>query len=219
MAEQEQGSEASTVSVAIIIVIVISTFLGCGTMSALVCLTRRRLGKHKPDASPADETNDSAEETENSAEETEDGPAGLLESMDFWFIPVDEVMRRQAGSPLPRHQECRDSGMLVKKHMTLDGVLSGQFAGEMAAVSNRWPVPEHFDPECVKMRKLQEVLENNPSIKFLWIDWVCAPQWHGGGRTDEEEQEFRMSLENLLPFIFLGCKVIVLYERIYNRRF
>ncbi|CAK0795826.1 unnamed protein product [Prorocentrum cordatum] len=226
MAEQEQGSEASTVSVAIIIVIVISTFLGCGTMSALVCLTRRRLGRHKPDASPAnetndsaEETNDSAEETEDSAEETEDGPAGLLESMDFWFIPVDEVMRRPADSPLPRHQECRDSGMLVKKHMTLDGVLSGQFAGEMAAVSHRWPVPEHFDPECVKLRKLQEVLENNPSIKFLWIDWVCAPQWHGGGRTDEEEQEFRMILENILPFIFLGCKVIVLYERIYNQRF
>jgi len=26
-------------------------------------------------------------------------------------------------------------------------------------------------------------------------------------------------LENILPFIFLGCRVIVMYERIYNQRF
>merc|ERR1712194_315737 len=56
-------------------------------------------------------------------------------------------------------------------------------------------------------------------IKFLWIDWVCAPQWHGGGRPESEDQEVRLILQNILPFIFLGCTVIVLYERIYNQRF
>jgi hypothetical protein len=101
----------------------------------------------------------------------------------------------------------------------VEDVLSGRFAADTAAVSHRWPTPEHFDPKCTKIAKLREILSSTPSIKFLWIDWVSAPQWHGGGRTDEEEEEFRLILENILPFIFLGCSVIVLYERIYNQRF
>lgn len=143
----------------------------------------------------------------------------MLESMEFWFIPVHEVMRMPADRPLPRHQDCRDRGILVKRRMDIDGVFSGQFSCDTAAVSHRWTKPEHFDPDCTKLRKLQEILKDFPSIQFLWIDWVCAPQWHGGGRTDEEEAEFRTILENILPFVFLGCRVIVLYERIYNQRF
>jgi hypothetical protein len=144
---------------------------------------------------------------------------GLLPSMNFWFMPVDQFMRMPVDKPLPRHQELRDMGLLVKQEMTVDDVLSGRFAADTAAVSHRWLIPDHFDPECAKVTKLQEILTATPAIKFLWIDWVCAPQWHGGGRTDEEEEEFRLILENILPFIFLGCTVIVLYERIYNQRF
>ena len=149
---------------------------------------------------------------------TEDGPPLRL-SMDFWFMPVDEFMRMPVDKPLPRHQELRDMGLLVKRKMTVEDVMSGRFAADTAAVSHRWLTPEHFDPECAKIQKLRQVMLSNPSIQFLWVDWVCAPQWHGGGRTDEEEEEFRLILENILPFIFLGCTVIVLYERIYNQRF
>jgi len=86
------------------------------------------------------------------------------------------------------------------------------------AVSHRWTRPHHPDPDCTKLRKLQKELEGS-SIKLVWVDWVCAPQSHGGGRTDEENIEFKQILENILPFIFLGCRVFVMYERIYNQRF
>ncbi|CAK0889420.1 unnamed protein product [Prorocentrum cordatum] len=144
---------------------------------------------------------------------------GLRKSMDFWFVPVSEIMRMPVDAPIPRHQTCRDMGLLVKRRIDIDDVLSGNLRVDTAAVSHRWPVPEHFDPQCTKLSKLQEVLPRTPSIKWLWIDWICAPQWHDGGRTDEEEVEFKMILKHILPFIFLGCKVIVLYERIYNQRF
>jgi hypothetical protein len=157
--------------------------------------------------------------SERAAEIDDHEQDGLLATMAFWFMPVDEFMRMPVDKPLPRHQELRDMGLLVKRTMTAEDVLSGRFVADTAAVSHRWPVPEHFDPDCTKMAKLREVLTSNPSIKNLWVDWICAPQWHGGGRTDEEEKEFSLILENILPFIFLGCTVIVLYERIYNQRF
>ncbi|CAK0830364.1 unnamed protein product [Prorocentrum cordatum] len=143
----------------------------------------------------------------------------LPETMDFWFLPVTALMSMPRNKPVFRHQVLRDLGLLVKRTMTLEDVFGGRFVADTAAVSHRWPEPEHFDPNGSKLCELQDILAKSPSIKFVWIDWVCAPQWHGGGRTDEEEEEFRMILENILPFIFLGCTVIVLYERIYNQRF
>jgi hypothetical protein len=108
-------------------------------------------------------------------------------------------------------------GVLVKRQMTIEDVIAGKFL-DSAAVSHRWTTPEHPDPDCTKLRKLQKELRGS-SVKYLWLDWTCAPQWMCGGRTEEEEMEFRRTLENILPFIFLGCRVIVMYERIYNQRF
>jgi hypothetical protein len=139
--------------------------------------------------------------------------------MEFWLLPVVEFMRMPADKPLPRHQELRDKGLLVKREMNIQGVLAGTYSADTAAISHRWTVPEHADPDCAKVLKLQTILKDSPSIEYLWMDWACAPQWHGGGRTDEEETEFRLILENILPFIFLGCQVIVLYERAYSQRF
>ena len=42
---------------------------------------------------------------------------------------------------------------------------------------------------------------------------------HGGGRTKEEDAEFREILKHVLPFIYLGCSVFILWERVYNQRF
>jgi hypothetical protein len=154
----------------------------------------------------------------------EDAPV-LPRSMYFWFLPAAEIMQMPPNVPLPRHQVWRDRGSLVKRRMTMEDVSSGRFVHDTVAVSHRWPTQEHFDPEASKVRKLQEILRGAPSIQYLWIDWVCAPQWHGAeegsraGRTDEEEAEFRTILENILPYIFLGCRVIALYERSYNQRF
>ncbi|CAK0831312.1 unnamed protein product [Prorocentrum cordatum] len=139
--------------------------------------------------------------------------------MDFWFLPVEALMKMPRNMPVFRHQVLRDIGLLVKRTMTQEDVFAGRFVADTAAVSHRWPEPEHADPDGSKLCELQDILARSPSIKFVWIDWVCAPQWHGGGRTKEEEEEFRLILKNILPFIFLGCTVIVLYDRVYNQRF
>jgi hypothetical protein len=141
----------------------------------------------------------------------------MLSGMEFWFFPVDQFLQLPSNKPIPRHQVLRDSGVLVKRQMSIEDVVAGKFM-DSAAVSHRWTTPEHPDPDCMKLRKLQKELTGS-SIQYLWLDWACAPQWHGGGRNDEEESEFRRTLENILPFIFLGCRVIVMYERIYNQRF
>jgi len=141
----------------------------------------------------------------------------MLSGMEFWFFPVDKFLQLPSNRPIPRHQELRDLGVLVKRQMNIEDVISGKFM-DSAAISHRWTTPEHPDPDCAKLRKLQEELTGS-SIRYLWLDWTCAPQWMGGGRNDDEEREFRRTLENILPFIFLGCRVIIMYERIYNQRF
>ncbi|CAK0893075.1 unnamed protein product [Prorocentrum cordatum] len=148
-----------------------------------------------------------------------DQKAELLENMDFWFLPVEAFMKIPRNKPIPRHQVLRDAGLLVKRTMALEDVLAGRFVADTAALSHRWLGPGHFDPECSNLCELQDMLAKIPSIKFLWVDWVCAPQWHGGGRTAEEEEEFGLVVKNVLPVIFLGCTVIVPYERVYNQRF
>jgi hypothetical protein len=141
----------------------------------------------------------------------------MLSGMEFWFFPVDQFLLLPSNRPIPRHQVLRDMGVLVKRQMNIEDVVAGKFM-DSAAVSHRWTTPDHPDPDCTKLRKLQKELAGS-SIKYLWLDWTCAPQWHGGGRSDEEDREFRRTLENILPFIFLGCRVIIMYERIYNQRF
>merc|ERR1712194_982368 len=139
--------------------------------------------------------------------------------MEFWFFPASKFMRIPLGKELPSYHTLRNNGDLVKWKMNFDDVLSGKYISDTAAVSHRWGAEGHFDPDGSKMLKLQIMLQNNPSIEYVWIDWLCAPQLRGGRRTDAEEVEFRLILENVLPFIFLGCTVFILYDRIYNQRF
>ncbi|CAK0866396.1 unnamed protein product [Prorocentrum cordatum] len=214
-AEEPQDSEASlAVFVAVVIVLLACVALGLG------CLMRR--GCPGCGRGPARDSQIEISVSELDAEISEhqaDQKTELLETMDFWFLPVEALMNMPRNIPVFRHQVLRDLGLLVKRTMTLEDVLAGRFVADTAAVSHRWPEPEHPDPDGSKLCELQDILAKIPSIKFVWMDWVCAPQWHCGGRTEEEEEEFRLILENILPFIFLGCTVIVLYERVYNQRF
>lgn len=139
--------------------------------------------------------------------------------MDFWLIPVDEIMRMPADRPLPQHHVWRERGLLVLRKMNFHDVLSGQVVVDTAAVSHSWPDTPYFDPDGAKLRKLQVILKGNPTIKFLWVDWVCAPQLHGASPSDNNKVEVRSISESNLPFIFLGCKVIVLYDSLYKEQF
>jgi hypothetical protein len=88
---------------------------------------------------------------ERDAETADNESDALLPSMDFWLMPVCEFMRMPVDKPLPRHQDLRDMGLLVKRNMTVEDVLSGRFVADTAAVSHRWPIPDHFDPDCTKV--------------------------------------------------------------------
>jgi hypothetical protein len=196
-------STMATATIVTVFACIVMTCVACGAVCALAFLIRRR--RRCPTLCISTVHNES------------DG--GWPKSMDLWFIPVDEIMRVPADRPLPQHQVWRDSGLLVLRKMNFDDVLSGQLAVDTAAVSHSWPDAQYFDPDGAKLRKLQVVLKGNPSIKFLWIDWVCAPQLHGVSGSDDKEFEFRWISDNTLPFIFLGCQVIVLYDRFYKQQF
>jgi len=146
-------------------------------------------------------------------------PNQQVQTCEFWFMPVAAFMALPDDQPLPPQQELRDRGLLVKRSISMKDVVNGSMATDTAAVSHRWDTPSHPDPECFKIKKLKSVLGEMPLIKFLWMDFICAPQWLDGRRTPEEEAEFRNILVNILPYMYLGATVLVLYERIYGQRF
>ncbi|CAK0804709.1 unnamed protein product [Prorocentrum cordatum] len=210
--EQQDSGRLLTVFVGVVILLLACTALGLGCLMRRGCPRRGRGPAH--DRSMRD-----AQSGTSMSEHQLDQKVDSLQTMAFWFLPVEALMNMPRNKPMFRHQVLRDAGLLVKRTMTLEDVFAGRFVTHTAAVSHRWSDPEHFDPDGSKLSELRGILAKSPSIKSVWIDWACAPQWLGGGRTEEEEEEFRLILENTLLFIFLGCTVIVLYERVYNQRF
>lgn len=140
-------------------------------------------------------------------------------SRDFWFIPRAYILAMPEDKMLPRHQELRQAGILVKRTVPWEHVVSGKLAEDTAAASHRWFCHLHPDPDCVKLKKLKDVLRKNPRIKFIWLDFMCLPQYHGGGRKVEEIAEFKVTLNAILPYIFLGATVIIFFETQYMGRF
>jgi len=145
------------------------------------------------------------------AADVEDDSQHVPDVMQFWFLPVREI--KHVRGHLPPHQVLRERNVLVKRDMRIEDVIGGKFVADTVAVSHRWLTPEHFDPDCIKLEKLQEVLEGLPHIEYVWIDWACVPQKYFFELNAEETEECDLVWANVLPFIFLGCSVIVLYER------
>mmetsp|Transcript_40085 Transcript_40085/g.106234 ORF Transcript_40085/g.106234 Transcript_40085/m.106234 type:complete len:327 (-) Transcript_40085:290-1270(-) len=179
------------------------TCVACGAMCVLTCLIRRRRRCPTLCTSTLQEGN----------------RGSRPESVDFWFIPAEEIMRMPADRPLPQHQVWRDRGLLVLRRMSFEDVLSGKFVADTVAVSYSRQDSQYFDPDGIKLRKLQVILKGNPSIKFVWIDCVCVPMLHGGAPSVEKDLEASITSDNTLPFVFLGCRVIVLYDRVYRQQF
>ena len=75
--------------------------------------------------------------------------------------------------------------------VTVVQVLTGALAKDTGASSHRWLEEEHFDPDGSEVCKLKKI---SPQFgaKSVWLDWMCVPQWHGGGRTEDEKQYFRV---------------------------
>ena len=104
-------------------------------------------------------------------------------------------MRMPADRELPSHQEWRNSGHLVKRRMTFDDVLSGHFVGNTAAISHRWPEEGRFDPDGAKLRKLQAIFQETPSIRYVWIDWSSMPQPSACPPSVDEDEKKELGIK------------------------
>jgi hypothetical protein len=142
----------------------------------------------------------------------------------FWFITREAFLQLPDDECLPRHQTLRAQGKLVRKFITMEDVVSGRVAKDTGAISHRWLKPFHVDPDRLKLQKIKGILLDNPTILFIWMDWVSLPQKHRDDgtidrRSPREQMEFEVGLQNVLPYIYLGCQVILLWDADYNRRF
>lgn len=146
----------------------------------------------------------------------------------FWFISREAFLKLVAELPdrkgLPPHQTLLESNVLVRKVVTEEDVALGRLKEDHACISYRWTSQTHPDPEGKKARKIGDVLEKRPHVKFLWVDWLCVPQKydHSGvevGRSSTERQYFDFTLEKILVYLYLSTKVIVLWDLDFNRRF
>lgn len=156
--------------------------------------------------------------------DVQDAGAGAEQSFPCWFIGRDELLNLPDDQPMPHHQTLKKQGKLELIHLSLADVVSGAAAKSKAAVSHRWVTRSHVDPHRVKLRKLKMIMQANPHITHVWMDWICTPQkWNDDGtegrRTFEEQKEFKMTLANTLSYIYLGCTVFVLFDADYNHRF
>jgi hypothetical protein len=136
----------------------------------------------------------------------------------FWFMTRDTFMGLHDYLPVDPHQILRDKKMLIQRRVKWSEVLDGSLAKNTASVSHRWLKQDHFDDKGSKIRKLKAILRNMPDIEFIWLDFLCAPQGCIE-RTEEEYAEFKYIIKNIIPFVYLGTRVIVLYDREYNQRF
>jgi len=157
------------------------------------------------------------------ADDAADRGASAEKGFHFWFVGREDFLALAEERPMPRHQTLKQQGLLSRILLSEADVVSGA-ARRFGAVSHRWIKEWHTDPDAVKLRKIKEILRENPGVTHVWLDWACIPQrWRDDGTegrtTFAEQREFTMTLANVLPYLYLGCTVFVLFDADYNRRF
>ena len=112
----------------------------------------------------------------------------------FYFMSRSTVL--ESTMPLPRMQELRDSGRLVKKQIDLAAYFGGgPDCKQILFVSQRSDRSGVPDVNGERLRAIQSHLKANPSLQWVWCDYNCMPQKNGDaiendGRTRIERSEF-----------------------------
>ena len=111
---------------------------------------------------------------------------------------------------------------LLKLKLTLKEILLGGIRDKYWIVSHRWICPEHPDwkedepqYQSAKLKKLQELLRENPHIEGVWIDYACLPQ---GEKNAEEKEYFGQSLQSV-NYLYLCGTVLIFVDGDYMLRF
>jgi len=142
----------------------------------------------------------------------------------FYFVSRDTVLRAQELFPdrisLPRFQTLDHKGFVTPRVISHTTVVVSEDRGEAAyddvlAISHRWEQPEEADMSGEQLRRIQEYLRENRTLKWVWYDFWCMPQ---GSKKSVERFEFDEMLHNV-NWLFLGARVLILLDLSYLSRF
>ena len=108
---------------------------------------------------------------------------------------------------------------VVRKPISLQGALAGEYVTKYLSLSYRWRARGHPDESGVQLRALQEHLKQpaQSKIEYVFVDYLCLAQ--GKEKTPKDKAEFKMMLPNI-NFLYLGTSVLILmFDRTYMERF
>jgi len=131
----------------------------------------------------------------------------------FYFVPVHVL---KEATELPRFQELRDRGLLVRRPVRWADAVRHKYDTDILVVSHRWETPTYPDPEHVQLRTIQAELEDRPEVRYVWLDWSSMPQ--GANTTESDTAEFMRMLPRI-NMLYLGASVLMLVDNSYQSRF
>jgi hypothetical protein len=111
--------------------------------------------------------------------------------------------------PLPECRKLEAAGVLRTIRATDEEVLLGELLDKTLIISHRWESPEHPDPECTKLKKIQDHLRSRPEIDSIWLDYTCLPQ----GKKDPSESAFFDYCLYNVNLLYLAGRVLVFVDK------
>ena len=127
------------------------------------------------------------------------------------------VLSWKPDQPMPEFRQVISDGGMVWVEMTEAQMVLGRTLENIVIVSHRWFSLDHpdWDPDekgnqSSKLRKLQQLLQDDPSIEGVWLDFVGVPQGFNYGERDKYEQAyFRYTLDNIKLLYLTDRKSVV----------
>ena len=131
------------------------------------------------------------------------------------YLTSAYVLSLPPDKPLPECRKLEDAGVLKTVTVTEEEMLLGEVFDKVMIISHRWETKEHPDPNCTKLKRLQDQLRSRKEIEGIWLDYTCIPQ---GQRTKEEADFFDYCLQHV-NLLYLAGRVLVFVDGQYNTRF
>jgi len=150
-----------------------------------------------------------------------DAPVQELYVQELYFLPATTV-KSWAETTLPRMQTLRNSKQLEKIPIVLAEAFRGHgIINKILFISHRWESKAAPDSQGVQLQAMQEYLNEQPNIEWVWFDYSCMPQWgeaEEDGRTESEQAEFDVMLA-AIGDLYLTAHVLILLDNSYCSRF
>mmetsp|Transcript_1105 Transcript_1105/g.1731 ORF Transcript_1105/g.1731 Transcript_1105/m.1731 type:complete len:334 (-) Transcript_1105:44-1045(-) len=146
----------------------------------------------------------------------------------YYFLHRDTLLSMEQGQLLPVFQALQHQGWLRHERIDLQDAVRGRYRQRYACLSHRWESKEHPDPRGEQLALVQEYLQADPQVEWVWIDFCCMPQQNilhpytgeylAGMRAPDEQEYFSRALKNV-NMLYANMQVCILFDRSYNNRF